>query len=707
MATEVASTWSVLGSEFAQPGRAIADRSATSDIGEVVKLLHRLKIQGRVLAYGTFGWTANIIRNARASNEAGQVAYRTAGRGDFWWRGSRLRYRMHFYCKNVDAKVTINGASTTAILGGSSLGWVMGSTVTYTSLTPGADGEVSFVLEVREGATSGDRLWYAFALEAVEDTEYGDGDDYAGAFQQVDAAAYAPDRPLTGWLLSTIERNVRDLQRSKPRGVCHCYLEANATNTLDAVTHDRCLIGSVRAKCDGPYLVWAPPWATEVDVFVRCSSAVSGLTSTVSVLTDQDSPTLREAILDTGERAQSFLNTSPSLLKWTVPITAARAGWTPVRVWIVHQSEISGTPWGSYNVKVVESVGIPVVHTDAPDPGLPYDGPFGLCLAQDEPVADATLKGTTYILGVTSYMDFAAGLDTGWVTTGHDARLYCSPHPRESGLMTYTSELATASEPLTEYPMAVLRVYAVYAGARSGEPVLSSSEIRSAAQVGALPSGTRLQRAVAAINELVLFSTPQLASRTPGQRWLYGESNYRIGATPWTFIQCGHSTWLEVATWPVPPDLQLGGDLDVEELEAVFFVALFATKNRGDNDLYVEARLVCDGVTGDTFTIRLPQRSIRAHDLARGEWDAALAARTQCVQRSGSGKPYNHAYTQHTEWFSERMAQAADWYSTSHAIRVAAPTTPPTECRLEVRCDADSDPVLAILGGGLQASRRV
>lgn len=707
MTTEVASSWAVLGNAFAQPGAPIADRTARSDLGEVVKLLHRLKIQGRVLAYGGFGWTTNLFRNARFSNEAGQVAYRTTARGDFWWRGDRIRHRVHAYCQNVDVKVTIDGASVSALAGSGTLGWVTSSTITYTSLTPGADGEVDFTVEVRENAGSGSRLWYAFVIEAVDDTAYGDGDDYTGAFQQIDSDAYAADRPLTGWLLSTLERNVRDLQRSKPRGVCHCYPEANATNTADAVTHDRCLIGSVKPKCDGPYIVWAPPWATEIDVFVRCASAVSGLTSTVSIITDQEGAS-REEVLDTGVRAQTLLNTSPSLLKWTVPITAARARWTPVRVWIVHESEISGSSSDSYNVKVVETVGVPVVHTDAPEPGLPYDGPFGLCLAQDEPVADSTLKGTTYILGVTSYIDFAAGLDTGWVTSGHDARIYCSPHPAELGLMTYTSELATASETLYEYPMAVLRVYSVYAGARCGDAAFSSTETRAAAQIGAIPSGSRMQRSIAAVNEMVLFSTPQLASRTPGQRWLYGEDgSYRVGATPWTFIQCGHTTWLEVATWPVPFDLQLGGDVDVNELEAVFYVAAFETKNLGDNpSIDLSARLVCDGVTGDTFNFRVPQRSIRAPDLARGEWDAALAARTQCVQRSGSGKPYNHAYTQHMEWYAERMTQAADWYSTSITVRVVAPTTLPAECRLEVLANYGTDPILAILGGGLHAARR-
>lgn len=706
MSTDVASTWTVLGNAFAQPGLPITDRSTTTDLGEVAKLLHRLKIQGRVLAYGTFGWTSNALRNARASNETGQTTFRTAGRGDFWWRGDRIRYRLHAYCQQVDVKVTIDGASTTTLSGSSTLNWVTSSTITYTSLTPGADGEVDITIEVKQNNTTGSRLWYAFVLEAVDDTAYGDGDDYTGAFQQMDSESWNADSPVTGWHLSTIERNVRDIQRSKPRGVCHCYLEANATNTTDAVTHDRCLIASVFPKCDGPYLVWAPPWATEIDVFVRCASAVSGLTSTVSVLTDQDAPSLREAILDTGERAQSFLNTSPSLLKWTVPITAARSKWTAVRVWIVHHSEI-GSQTDTYFVEDINTSGPPVIYLTAPEPGLPYDGPFGLCLGQDEAVADATLKGTTYILGITNLVDFSAGIDTGSGASGYDARLYASPHPAKLELISALGEDLATSEAVKQYSMAMLRVYGVYAGARSGEAAFSTTETRAAAQVGAIPSGSRLQRSVAAINELVLFSTPQIASRTPGQRWLYGESSFRIGATPWTFIQCGHSTWLEVATWPVPYDMALGGDVDVNELEAVFFVAAFASKNGGDNPtLDISARLVCDGVTGDTFTFRIPQRPANDPDLRRGEWDASIAARLQTTDRAGGGIEYNHAYTQHTEWFAERMSQTADWYSKSATVRVAAPTTLPAECRLEVLADVDTDPILAILGGGLQAARR-
>lgn len=715
MTTNVASDWTVFGDEFSHPGAAVADRSG-ADLGDLVAMLHRLKAQGRVLAYGNFGYdTSSTQYVARASNEAGQTTYRTTARGNFWWRGGRIRARLHFYGTNCLMQAQIDGgALTVSAAAGGTLG-IASSSITNGTIAPGVDGEVDFTIEVRQDGSSGSRVWYGFVLEAVEeDTEFGDYDDYDGAFQQIDSSSTEPDSPMVGWLLATIERNIRDLQRSKPRGACHTYPEANATNTTDAVLHDRCLVGSIKTKCQGPYVVWAPPWATELDVFLECASAVTGLTSTVSVVTDQDGVNRADEIRDTAAgRAQTLLNTSPTTLKWAVPIAAQRGSWTPVRVWIVHEGEI-GSSTDSYQVQRIDPVGMLAMHLTTWEPGLPHDGPFGLCLGMPEPVADGTVKSGLYVGSVESFVDFAAGLATGESVTPRYARITASPSVRRLKLLGVLGEDYQASEPLSQYSMALLRIYSVYAGARSGEGAISAKETRAAAQVDRIPRGTRFGQTIASVNELVLFSAPQLAIRCPGQRWLRGEelgatNPKRVAASAWTFIDgLGGTSWQEVATWIVPSALVAGGDVDVAYLESTFFVVAIAKDTRGNESrVSVEARLSIDGTPGDTHTLSLPMFWSNDEDGPLGRWDAAQAAKTWGLDEAGSDPIYEYAYTQQCEWFSERISNA-DWYTQSPAIRVAAPTTLPATCRLEVRAPTAGleNPTLVIVGAGLHAGRR-
>lgn len=710
MTTTVASTWQVYGDEFCAPGSAINDRS-DSDLGAIAAMLHRLKAQGRVLAYGGFGYTSNAFRVDRPSNEAGQTTYRVCSRGDFFWRGTRLSAKLHVYGQNVLMQAIVDGTMTISATAGGTLGFGSSSTTTAT-ISPGADGEVEFYVQVQQDGSSGTREWYGWVLEATDETVYGDYDDYTGAFQQMDSASFDPDGPLTGWHLSTFERNIRDLQRSKPRGVCHCYAEANATNTTDAVTQDVLRIGSVFAKAEGPYTVYAPPWATEVDVFLRCAQAITGRTSTVSVMTDQDNPADNEAIW--GSRASDVSSTSHALLKWTLPVACASGSYTPIRVWILHTGDAATSAADSYLVDEIDATGVPHLHTTTPEPGSPHDGPYGLCLGMPEPTADGTIKASYGFNGVENYLDFAGVVDTGEVSTPTNMRIVTSPPPTWQNVWASLGEAAGgSSETISEYFMAALRIYGVYVGAKSGEAAISTTETRAAAQVDAIPSGIRMSQVVARVNEMALFATPQIASRTIGQRWLRGEEsatpNGRFASSPWSFTQLGGTTWMEIATWIVPASVTAGGDIDAEELTASFYCAAFLI-NGAPRDFSptatIEARLVCNGVTGSTFSFPVTIKRTNSAEMLRGEWDAAQAGKFVGRDAVNPSDPvYNNAYTQQYEWYTERIG-GLEWYRKSPAIKVTSPAATPALCRLEVRSTNDADPLLAVMGGVLYASRR-
>jgi hypothetical protein len=383
-------------------------------------------------------------------------------------------------------------------------------------------------------------------------------------------------------------------------------------------------------------------------------------------------------------------------------------------VWIVHQSEVGTSSTDTYYVDSIEPLGAPVIHLTTPEAGLPHDGPFGNCFGMEEPLGDGTVKAGLYTDGIESFTDFAGVVATGEAITPRNARIVASPSVRRYALVPVFGETAASSQLLSKYSLAMLRVYGIYAGARSGEGAISTTEVRAAAQVDQLPSGTRMSSVVAQVNELALYSPPQLSLRGPGQRWLRGEEvsggtgDKRYSASPWVFLnRLGNSTWQEVATWIIPSALDAGGDIDVQSIESRFHAIAFANESRPGDRLALECRLVCDGVTGDTFTATLPVHWINDQDVGRGQWDAGQAARHVGYDESFTDPKYEASYVQQFEWLTERLGPNPDWYEKSPAVTVDVPSSLPALCRLEMRAPTVTNkPSVVLLGASIHAQRR-
>lgn len=631
MAVTIAADWTEIGIGETGPGSPVV-----IGLEEIAQALHKGQSENvrSVLAQGGAGAVAGAERLGIVETAVGAV---DRYRGDVLCWADDINVRLHVYGQNVIVDGTLGGIGLTAVTCGA-VAWYSSAIVRISGMTRGADGETVLVLNgIADGAgTPHEWEWWileevADELAYLPDSTHADTD-----FQRIDDVAFEADKTLDGWLLGTLARNARELQRVRSRGTGLIHPIAEPWTT-----------SSVHRRADGPYLISAAPYESEGIVVVR----VAAVNYDVAVMAYSELEGRSfEALLTTravtvvagaGETVLVF----DGLLMSTLGNTA---------VWIHMQSEIApaDTAYSPSTLTRIQPV-------QARSEVEASDADWSTNEPQSWPVGRAVILGTRD-LG----LDPSNGekyLTSDFPSTTYDLATNVRDDTAATSLIVVSPSFDFVAPPWTgaatgsadTYACGILQIYSVYVGAHPpAEETVSAARFRRLCSIGDYPPSGVINGARKRTNEATVYGSAALCTRHMGQQW-HVPSDTTVGVK----YQRGRYIFLKLSTaWGVlgrcaiPSDPRSGAGLDVDRLVADVMLMLVKTSYPQDDQL-VDLALVAGGGI-DERRVLLPSVFAHSKHSSITSDDAAIAAVTQAYDSvfGVTGDAWEHAYVQQLGW---------------------------------------------------------